>query len=405
MDFAESIRDRYRSSWDKIRPLIHNPKTSIPIREEKGSISCRSIREDNNINSGFESPKLNYSRSVANCIRGLNEKTTELLKENQILKKDNENLKASYLKEKEELLKTIDEKQKAAWIEENNIKEKIRDLDEFSRNFQIKTNQLEHELENARHECALKDSEIHKLNTILQTREKEIVELKEERMKLKETSKEELDHAKAIITKLQSEIKFQKSDKKKLKEIYAEQQARDIEKETVRWQESTSKIENELIKLRDENSNLKAKITELEDNKASLIEQNAQSEIFVKEIADINEKLLAVIRKKNKSRRPTMSKTNSRVFANNKEFTPDLGEKYSSFPAQRRGDSQIVEASMLENDLKILNDRYKDLLRMGREGKEDMSVLGVELNSVAAALEAKTNHLHSLKSVISDKMS
>eukprot|EP00358_Blepharisma_japonicum_P003831 CAMPEP_0202950254 /NCGR_PEP_ID=MMETSP1395-20130829/20604_1 /ASSEMBLY_ACC=CAM_ASM_000871 /TAXON_ID=5961 /ORGANISM="Blepharisma japonicum, Strain Stock R1072" /LENGTH=84 /DNA_ID=CAMNT_0049654365 /DNA_START=836 /DNA_END=1087 /DNA_ORIENTATION=+ len=84
-----------------------------------------------------------------------------------------------------------------------------------------------------------------------------------------------------------------------------------------------------------------------------------------------------------------MSKTNSRVFTINKEFTPDLGEKYSSFPAQRRGDSQIVEASMLENDLKILNDRYKDLLRMGREGKEDMSVLGVELNSVAAALEAK----------------
>lgn len=395
----ETLKERYRNSWDNIKPIVLRPKGEILVKEDFGALSQRSYAKNSNLCSSVDlSRDVHNSRAVANCIRGLNDKTAELLKENAELKRLYDDLKSNYLNEKDEYLKIIDEKQRSQYFEENNVKEKLRELDEFSKNFQMKTALLTKELENSKQENSTKDTEISKLKTVLQTKDKEIIELKEERLQLKEKFSEEIEQASQMIKRLESDQKIQKADQKKLKEIYQEQQARDLEKEACKWQDNLKILENELKTCKDENAQLKSKLNELEDKKVSLIEQNNQSETFVKEIAEINEKLLAVVRGKN--RKGQINTSNSRVTVSKQDF----GERFSSFPTQRKQDSQIMEASILENELSQLNNRYKNLLKIGKEGREDMSVLGVELNSVAAALEAKTNHLHSLKSVISDKV-
>ena len=72
--------------------------------------------------------------------------------------------------------------------------------------------------------------------------------------------------------------------------------------------------------------------------------------------------------------------------------------KRSSPPPQKEveeGDETTEER--LEREIAAYNRQYKALLQKSQEPGADLASLRVELNSVAAAMEAKSNHLYSLK--------
>jgi len=71
--------------------------------------------------------------------------------------------------------------------------------------------------------------------------------------------------------------------------------------------------------------------------------------------------------------------------------------KRSSPPPRESEESEETTEERLEREIVAYNRQYKSLLHKSQEPGADLASLRVELNSVAAAMEAKSNHLYSLK--------
>lgn len=71
--------------------------------------------------------------------------------------------------------------------------------------------------------------------------------------------------------------------------------------------------------------------------------------------------------------------------------------KRSSPPPRESEESDETTEERLEREIAAYNRQYKSLLHKSQEPGADLASLRVELNSVAAAMEAKSNHLYSLK--------
>ena len=71
--------------------------------------------------------------------------------------------------------------------------------------------------------------------------------------------------------------------------------------------------------------------------------------------------------------------------------------KRSSPLPKEAEESEETTEERLEREIAAYNRQYKSLLHKSQEPGADLASLRVELNSVAAAMEAKSNHLYSLK--------
>lgn len=318
------------------------------------------------------------SNAVAKCIRSLNEKIQQTHSENQTLREKVEELKQSLEKEKEDFSFSLQE-QKALSESQNALKEQIKILEDdntyqlyFINQLQKSNSELENQVEGLNQELNryqdLLDQEKHKNNTLITK-----LNQRSEAEMLTKSFEPDPSELKAQIEVLKQELKAHKQSQKKQtsQSFYSEQKSRDLEHKYSFIEEVSESQQQEIENQRKEIKILRQTIEELEENKATLLDKLQQTELFAQEITEVNDKLIRAIKSKSHKHR--------------KKHKPE------------RRSFEPLTTETLENELKELNLKYKELLRKGREDQSDKRNLKKELNEVAAQMEEKASYLSHLK--------
>ena len=330
-------------------------------------------------------------------------------------------LQQRYIEEIEEgkakeldLVKKIEELQDALHAKNRTVTK----LEEDNRAVEARVRGVEEEMrkgsQRMESEHEQKSSQLDHVKKQLESRATEIQSLQHLLTKTESDSRltlEELSHAKELIATLQSELDFLRRNgqaqrstlQKNLSHVETElskqnseylQRMRQLEVKNKHLQDLADSQKSQLEYLKQEVVELQKMNRQSEEARIALLQGRGHSRPGSSEPAEPGEK-----QRHSKVHRSKRSSTSQK---SKRSETPQDDQYYAEVQTEavvkevKESDDPATE-ERLEREIAAYNRQYKALLQKSQEPGADLASLRVELNSVAAAMEAKSNHLYTIK--------